>query len=174
MSSMNSHCFENVAGIRRLILVVFSPGALLLLGCTDRLEPQRSATPASIVAPDHVAKDESPVVSLTPKAAAMIKKLIAEEQKTTKVYLRVYVVPGGCRGEFAHRLDLEQRVSPDDQVIDTDGVSIVFSKRQAEMLQGTRIDFVQNNETQGFKTDTPNLKGAAAERWFAVLEKERH
>jgi Fe-S cluster assembly iron-binding protein IscA len=44
-----------------------------------------------------------------------------------------------------------------DQVISVDGFSIVVDDLSAEMLNGARIDFVQDLNATGFKISAPNL-----------------
>ena len=45
-----------------------------------------------------------------------------------------------------------------DQVIKVDGFSIVVDDLSAEMLNGARIDFVQDLNATGFKISAPNLR----------------
>jgi Fe-S cluster assembly iron-binding protein IscA len=44
-----------------------------------------------------------------------------------------------------------------DQVVQVDGFSIVVDDLSAEMLNGARIDFVQDLNATGFKIDAPKL-----------------
>ena len=44
-----------------------------------------------------------------------------------------------------------------DQVVQVDGFSIVVDDLSAEMLNGARIDFVQDLNATGFKITAPNL-----------------
>jgi Fe-S cluster assembly iron-binding protein IscA len=44
-----------------------------------------------------------------------------------------------------------------DKVVQVDGFSIVVDDLSAELLNGARIDFVQDLNVTGFKIDAPNL-----------------
>jgi len=44
-----------------------------------------------------------------------------------------------------------------DKVVQVDGFSIVVDDLSAELLNGARIDFVQDLNATGFKIDAPNL-----------------
>jgi len=48
-----------------------------------------------------------------------------------------------------------------DKVISVDGFSIVVDDLSAEMLNGARIDFVQDLNATGFKISAPNLPSSA-------------
>jgi iron-sulfur cluster assembly accessory protein len=112
---------------------------------------------------------------VTPKAAATITGLIAEQRRmgvTEEVFLRVCVVPGGCQG-FTHKLDLDLEVSPEDQVSESAGVKVVTFKRQTEMLRGCRVDYGEEDGREGFKIHNPNFDGESARKWIALLEKEK-
>jgi Fe-S cluster assembly iron-binding protein IscA len=50
-----------------------------------------------------------------------------------------------------------------DQVIKVDGFSIVVDDLSAEMLNGARIDFVQDLNATGFKITSPSLPSSAPE-----------
>jgi iron-sulfur cluster assembly accessory protein len=136
--------------------------AAVPFACNDRGSKKPDTTP-----------DQPPFITVTPKAAATIRQIIAEQlQPPPKVYLRVRVVPGGRQG-FMHKVDLDTVVSAEDQVCETAGVSVVTFKRQAEMLRGTQVDFGEENGKRGFKVENPNFTGEWAKKWLAALEKEK-
>jgi iron-sulfur cluster assembly protein len=115
---------------------------------------------------------EPPVVSLTAKAAATVRAILAEQGRTGNCVLRVRVVPGGCQG-FMHKLDLDPDTFPEDHLCESRGIKVALFKRQLDMLRGTEIDFGQENGQSGFKVESPNFKGAAAAKWIVVLLKEK-
>jgi len=145
-----------------------------LLGCQGNLPSETANSPAAPLTTSPAA--ELPVVTVTPKAAAMIKQHVAELRDEIpnggKLYLRVRVVPGGCQG-FMHKLDLDLKVSAENQVCESGGVSVVTFRSQGEMLRGTEVDFGEENGKQGFKVENPNFKGEDAKKWLAVLEREK-
>src|SRR5437588_9963381 len=97
------------------------------------------------VTPTAAPTERSAPVTLTEKAAAKVKQIIADEQSKgnapEKIYLRVRVVGGGCSG-FQHKLDLDPSMNPKlDDVFDIHGVSIVVDKRSCMYLGGVQVDF---------------------------------
>lgn len=147
----------------------------LLLGSQGCSPPGAGDRPSPAAAPTQyaVSKSAEPAaVTLTQKAAAVIRQYIAEQPQGSKLYMRVRVVPGGCKG-FMHKIDLDSDVSADDHVGESAGVSVIASKRQLKMLQGTQVDFAEENGEQGFKVENPNFKGEGAKKWLAVLDKQK-
>lgn len=154
-----------------VLVAVVAPA--VLFGCQGSVTTDQvgEPVPSTATAPAPPAVDEPPVVTLTPKAAAMIAQHTAELSPTSKVYLRVRVVPGGCQG-YMHKLDLDAEVTAADHVGRSEGVSVVTFKRQIEMLRGSQIDFGEENGKQGFKVENPNFKGEGAKKWLTILERE--
>jgi iron-sulfur cluster assembly protein len=151
----------------------------MVVGCNDSpvsrppnapLPPTPASTKAAATA------DEAPLITVTPKAAATINQIVnqvnAEKGTTERPFLRVRVVPGGCQG-FLHKLDLDPDTSPADHRCESQGVRVVFFKRQMEMLRGAEVDFGEENGQVGFKIENPNLKGESAKKWLPLLEKEK-
>lgn len=164
-----------MTSIRCLSLLLCASATVVLPGCDDNLnsEPPGPPPPASAVSQGlGAASTESPAITVTPRAAAAIRRVVADLPDASKLDLRLRAVPGGCLG-FLYRLNVELRVSPGDQVFESEGLHVVTSRRQAEMLKGTRIDFGEEHGEQGFKIDSPNFKGESAERWLAALAMER-
>ncbi|MFQ5689173.1 MAG: iron-sulfur cluster assembly accessory protein [Gemmatimonadota bacterium] len=66
----------------------------------------------------------------------------------------------------------------EDQVYRLDGFEVVIDPVSAQMLEGTRVDWVENLQGSGFKFENPNLKppgsepltGSLAERVQRVLD----
>lgn len=99
----------------------------------------------------------APIV-LTEKAAAEVKRIVAEQGSDEKLYLRVRVVGGGCSG-FQHKLDLDPAVSDKlDEVYQQHGVDIVIDKRSALYLDGVTVDFHDDLNKRGFSVSNPNAK----------------
>jgi iron-sulfur cluster assembly protein len=147
----------------------------LILGCneTSNSGSPSSSLPSSAALEKSAAQTgESPLVRVTPKAAATIHQIIAEQRMTEKCYLRIRVVPGGCQG-FQHKLDLDPDVSVADLLCESTGVHVVVFKRQMEMLRGAEVDFGELDGKQGFKVENPNFTGESAKKWLALLEKEK-
>ena len=102
-------------------------------------------------------------ITVTEKAAAEVKRIIAEQQAgggvPEKIYLRLRVVGGGCSG-FQHKLDLDPEVNPklDDQ-FEIHGVPVVIDKRSLLYLGGVTVDFHDDLNKRGFSITNPHAKG---------------
>jgi len=101
------------------------------------------------------AADTSPVLSLTPAAAEMVKAARQREHVSDAHALRVAVVGGGCSG-FQYTLDFDNIVRPDDTVVEQHGVRLLVDATSARYLRGTTIDYVSGLHGAGFKFFNPN------------------
>jgi iron-sulfur cluster assembly accessory protein len=153
-------------------LVLCVVAAALLAGCLGEpaSEPGGSPLPTAPTGGKPAGSDE-PLLTVTPKAAAMVHQHVADLRMPEKIHLRVRVVPGGCQG-FMHKLDLDADVSAEDRIFDSGGVSVVVFKRQVEMLRGAQVDYGEENSQRGFKVDNPNFKGDWTKKWLPLLKKE--
>ena len=101
-------------------------------------------------------------ITVTEKAAAEVKRIIAEQKGAgdlpEKIYLRLRVVGGGCSG-FQHKLDLDPQVSEKlDEVYDYHGVPVVIDKRSQMYLSGVVVDYHDELNRSGFSISNPNAK----------------
>jgi len=95
------------------------------------------------------------VVTLTPHAVEMVKKVRAREGLSERHALRVAVVGGGCSG-FSYQLDFDDKSQEGDQVISYDGVEVRVDPTSAPYLKGVQIDYVSSLHGGGFKFSNPN------------------
>lgn len=99
-------------------------------------------------------------ITLTPVAAEKVKNLL-QGRGSPQAGLRVGVRGGGCSGNsyFMEFCDAE---SPDDQVIESNGVRLVVDRRSAMLLGGTEVDYVEGLMGTGFKFNNPNVRHSCA------------
>ncbi len=97
-------------------------------------------------------------VSLTPKAAAKVRQLMADPAQTGARGLRVRVAGGGCSG-LTYHLELERAPSDKDQVNESEGVPIYVDPKSALFVDGTQIDYHESMMGSGFAFSNPNAKG---------------
>lgn len=95
---------------------------------------------------------ETPV-SLSPRAAAQVNKVLAKEEPGS--FLRVAVNGGGCSG-FQYAFDIVKQRDSDDVVVERDGAVVLIDPVSIGFLTGSRIDFVNDLIGQSFKIDNPN------------------
>jgi len=89
---------------------------------------------------------------ITDLAIAKIKDVC--EQKDKKA-LRVKVLKGGCAG-FSYDFSLENESNKDDKVIEISGVKVFIDEETMNMLDGSKLDYVDSLTGAGFKISNPN------------------
>ena len=94
------------------------------------------------------------MIELTDSAAKKIKEVLEGTENTG---VRAAVQGGGCSG-FQYKLEMEERPTEDDKIIETKGVKIYVDKKSYIFLIGTTIDFVSEMMQMGFKFVNPNAK----------------
>lgn len=100
-------------------------------------------------------------VIVTEKAAAEVRRIIAEQQTATPgetLHLRLRVVGGGCSG-FQHKLDLDPKVAAFDEVFAVHGISVVIDKKSKLYLEGVTVDFHDDLNKRGFSISNPQARG---------------
>jgi iron-sulfur cluster assembly protein len=104
---------------------------------------------------------QAPPITVTEKAAAEVKRIIAEQPSGTtpeKIYLRLRVVGGGCSG-FQHKLDLDPQINEKlDDVFEFHGVPVVIDRRSLMYLAGATVDYHDDLNRRGFSITNPNAK----------------
>ncbi|MGC8498909.1 MAG: iron-sulfur cluster insertion protein ErpA [Acidimicrobiales bacterium] len=94
-------------------------------------------------------------ITLTAAAAAKVAELIAAEESTDRLVLRIAVKSGGCSG-FQYDLFFDSEIADDDIVSNVDGVSVVVDAASAELLTGSIMDFSDGLQGAGFHIANPN------------------
>ena len=94
------------------------------------------------------------VVSLTDAAASKLRELTAEETNP-QIGLRVYVYSGGCSG-FRYGMMLEDAPTPDDRLLEANGVKVYVDGNSIPLLEGAQIDYVDTLMGAGFTVNNPN------------------
>jgi iron-sulfur cluster assembly protein len=99
-------------------------------------------------------------ITVTEKAAAEVKRIIAEQAGTVpeKIYLRLRLVGGGCSG-FQHKLDLDPQINEKlDETFDIHGVPVVVDRRSLMYLAGATVDYHDDLNRRGFSVTNPSAK----------------
>lgn len=93
-------------------------------------------------------------VEITEAAAFRVKEMM-EHNGEEDSFLRVAVHGGGCSG-LTYGLGFDQTKSEDDYEMSQYGISILVSKDDALILEGTVVDYKQSLMGGGFTIDNPN------------------
>jgi iron-sulfur cluster assembly protein len=94
------------------------------------------------------------VLSLTDAAATKLADLTKEETNPD-IGLRVYVYSGGCSG-YRYGMMLEDAPTPEDQILEANGVKVYVDGSSISLLQGSQIDYVDTLMGAGFTVNNPN------------------
>ena len=76
------------------------------------------------------------VVSLTDAAVSKLQELTAAETNPA-IGLRVYVYSGGCSG-FRYGMMLEDAPTPEDRILDSNGIKVYVDDGSVKLLTGAR------------------------------------
>ena len=98
--------------------------------------------------------EEEVVLTVTPSAVAVIKRLL-EERNIPNYALRVFVTGGGCSG-MQYGMSFEEEAGAYDAVVKKDGVRLFVDPTSLVYLKGATIDFVDSLIGGGFRIDNPN------------------
>jgi iron-sulfur cluster assembly protein len=96
-------------------------------------------------------------LSLTERAAAKIKEIIATESREGQG-LRVKVVGGGCSG-LQYKVDFDNP-KPTDKVFEKEGAKVLVDMKSLLYLMGTELDYKDELMQSGFVFQNPNVKRA--------------
>ncbi len=101
------------------------------------------------------------MITLTETAAKKISDLRLEEGKP-EWGLRIRIVGGGCSG-MSYELGWDDTATDGDNVVETNGVKVFVDSNSAQYLQGSEIDYVDNNMLgAGFAIKNPNVKSSCS------------
>jgi iron-sulfur cluster insertion protein len=100
--------------------------------------------------------EDSPMVTLSDKAAEKVKEIRGEENIEESYALRLKVQGGGCSG-FSYDLYFDQ-AQETDRPFEVKGVKLICDEMSLMYLLGTEIDYVEGLHGAGFKFNNPNVK----------------
>jgi iron-sulfur cluster assembly protein len=103
-----------------------------------------------------------PIVKFTPLAKQKLSEALQEQNESGSSYLRIDVYASGgcaCSGGYTYGMQLADKPRGNDIVEEVDSFKIVTDKNNSEILRGSKIDFVDTMQRQGFKIENPNVQG---------------
>ena len=99
-------------------------------------------------------KPKAAPLTISPRAAEEIKKIMTTKEIPEGFSLRVGVKGGGCSG-MSYILGFD-KLREHDTTFDVDGITVYMDKRQGLYLMGTTIDYHDGLNARGFTFDNPN------------------
>ncbi len=103
----------------------------------------------------------TPIVRFTPIAKQKLAEAL-KEQNENGSYLRIDVYASGgcaCSGGYISGMQLADKPRGNDVVEDVDDLKVVTDKNNVDILRGSKIDFIDTLQRQGFKIENPNVQG---------------
>ena len=96
-------------------------------------------------------------ITITERASKRIDEIRHNQQIPADRPLRVSVVSGGCSG-LTYNLDFDskQEIEESDKLFEDGGVKLVVDMKSFLYLAGTKLDFTDGLEGQGFHFYNPN------------------
>ncbi|MFN2569743.1 MAG: HesB/IscA family protein [Candidatus Dormibacteria bacterium] len=96
------------------------------------------------------------MITVSDTAMGHLKGLIAQQETSPDVGLRVYVQSGGCSG-FSYGMGIDENPPKnDDQVVAVNGLKVYVDSNSAQYLDGCEIDYVDALMGGGFTIHNPN------------------
>ena len=108
--------------------------------------------------PARTRRPQPKVVSLTDRAAARVKEIMARADRPC-IGLRVGVKNGGCAGQ-EYLIEYAESAAPLDEVVEDKGVTILVDPKAVLFLIGTEIDYEVNRLAAKFTFNNPNQTDA--------------
>ena len=90
-------------------------------------------------------------------AAKKVKEIMDEDPEVTDaISLRVFIEGGGCSG-FQYGFTFDEK-KDEDEVVVTDGVSLVIDPLSLQYLDGAEIDYSTDHFSSQFVIRNPNVQ----------------
>ncbi len=103
---------------------------------------------------DTPANADARSIEISDSAARRIAQLV-ESENNTALMLRVIVSGGGCSG-FQYGFTLDESRNDEDVVFESNGVRVVVDDLSLDLLQGSRLEYVDELIGSFFKLENPN------------------
>ena len=100
------------------------------------------------------AEVSSDALTFTSAAAQKVANMI-EEEGNPDLKLRVYIQGGGCSG-FQYGFTFDEEINEGDEVVVTDGVTLLIDPMSMQYLMGAEIDYTEGLQGAQFVIRNPN------------------
>lgn len=104
--------------------------------------------------PQPIVNDE---ITLTPKAVAEVRRLMAANNIPATHGLRVSVKGGGCSG-LSYVMGFDEAPKEKDQVMEIDGLRVFVDPKSLFHISGTVLDFSDGLNGKGFVFNNPKAQ----------------
>ena len=94
------------------------------------------------------------MITFTSAAAKKVGSMI-EDEGNPNLKLRVYIQGGGCSG-FQYGFSFDEEINEGDEVVVTDGVTLVVDPMSLQYLEGAEVDYTEGLQGAQFIVRNPN------------------
>ena len=95
-------------------------------------------------------------IEITEDAQNYIDGLIKKDKSD---YFRITVLGGGCAG-FQYKFDFDKKKNDDDILIKTNKISVLIDKISLGLINGSKIDYVNELIGSSFKVTNPKASSS--------------
>lgn len=95
------------------------------------------------------------MIHISEPAGYKIKDMMAQEEESDRLFLRLEVKTGGCTG-FTYGMGFDKEKHEDDHMFEQNGISIVVDEESLPLLNGLEIDYKESLMGGGFTLNNPN------------------
>ena len=95
-------------------------------------------------------------IEITEDAQNYIDDLIKKDESD---YFRITVLGGGCAG-FQYKFDFDNKKNDDDILIKTNKISVLIDKISLGLINGSKIDYVDELIGSSFKVTNPKASSS--------------
>ena len=96
------------------------------------------------------------MIEITEEAQNYIASLIIKDKSD---YFRITVLGGGCAG-FQYKFDFDNKKNNDDILIKTNKISVLIDKISLGLINGSKIDYVNELIGSSFKVTNPKASSS--------------
>ena len=96
------------------------------------------------------------IIEVTESAQSHINKILISEKSK---YFRITVLGGGCAG-FQYKFDFSDKINDDDILFDYSNAKVLIDKTSIELIQGSKIDYVNELIGSSFKISNPQASSS--------------
>jgi len=93
------------------------------------------------------------MLEVTEIAAQKVKEVMVS-QNQENAFLRLFVAGFGCGGP-SFGMALDESKTPEDDVFEAHGITVVVNKRFTKFLEGAILNYIESEYGSGFQIKTP-------------------
>ncbi len=94
-------------------------------------------------------------IQVTPNAVRMVKDLISQNKLDDQYALRIFVTGKSCSG-YQYGMALDNKAQATDSIFDREGIRLLVDDISMQYMQGSTIDYIEDERGSGFMVDNPN------------------